>query len=70
MPGVDAQVLAHKSQSYSMVVVHIEDAKIFLPSELSIIQQEEYCCEAVVSTVNHLRYAEASDSLADIWCHL
>lgn len=66
MPSVDAQVLAHESRSSSTVPVHIKDAKLFMPSELSTIQREEYCREGLADTEDRLRYAEALDSLKDL----
>lgn len=70
MPGVDAQVLAHKSRQSSTAPVHIEDAKLFMPSELDATQRDEYCREGVVDTENRLRYAEAFESLEDLRRHL
>lgn len=66
MPSVDAQVLAHESRSSSTTPVHIEDAKLFMPSELTSTQREEYCHEGIADTENRLRYAEAFDSLEDL----
>lgn len=66
MPGVDAQVLAHAARSSSTSAIHIEDAKLFMPSELNLIQREEYCREGVVAVENRLRYAEAFESLEDL----
>lgn len=70
MPGVDAQVLAHEARSSSTASVHIEDAKLFMPSELSAIQRQEYCREGIVATEARLRQAEAFDSLEDLRRHL
>lgn len=70
MPGVDAQVLAHEARSSSLAPVHIEDAKLFLPSELNSIQREEYCLDGIVATEARLRHAEAFDSLEDLRRHL
>lgn len=66
MPGVDAQVLAHEARSSSTAAIHIEDAKLFLPSELNAIQREEYCREGIVASENRLRYAEAFESLEEL----
>lgn len=81
MPGVDAQVLAHAlrtaqppssnstttaSRSRSAASIHIEDAKLFLPSELTRIEREEFCTEDLPSIEDRLRYSEASDALEKI----
>lgn len=66
MPGVEAQVLSHNARSSSTDAVHIEDAKLFMPSELNALQREEYCQEGIVSSETRLRQAEAFDSLNDL----
>lgn len=81
MPGIDAQVLAHSlratrhpstnstttsSTSTSATSIHIEDAKLFLPSELTRIEREEYCDASLPLVEDRLRYSEASDALEKI----
>lgn len=78
MPGVDAQVLAHSlraaqhpsttksSTSQSATSIHIEDAKLFLPSELTRIEREQYCDKSLPLVEDRLRYSEASDALEKI----
>lgn len=77
MPGVDAQVLAHalrtstpsstsSSISKTAASIHIEDAKLFLPSELTRVEREEFCTENLASIEERLRHSEASDALEKI----
>lgn len=69
MPGVDAQVLAHEARLSSKsptTSVHIEDAVLFMPSELATIPRAEYCIEGLPEIENRLRYAEAFESLEEL----
>lgn len=67
MPGLDVQALAHASRSSaSNKSVHIEDGKLFMPSELSESQRRLYCTAELSSIEQSLRYAEASDSLNNL----
>lgn len=80
MPGVDAQVLAHAlrtsqppsahstttSSTARPASIHIEDAKLFLPSELTRVQRNEFCTHDVASIEERIRYSEASDALEKI----
>lgn len=69
MPGVDAQVLAHEarlSSNSSTSPVHVEDAVLFMPSELTNLQRAEYCNEGIAEVENRLRYAEAFESLEEL----
>lgn len=73
MPGVDAQVLAHEARLSSKspaTAVHVEDATLFMPSELTNRQRDEYCVEGLAEIENRLRYAEAFESLEELRRHL
>lgn len=70
MPGVDAQHLAHLARSSSHMSVHIEDCKLFMPSDLSTQQRHEYCTPGLAEMEDRLRHAEAFDGLEDLRRHL
>lgn len=70
MPGVDAQHLAHLARSSSNSSIHIEDSKLFMPSDLSNEQRQEYCTPGLADAEDRLRYAEACDALEDLRRHL
>ena len=69
MPSIDAHVLAHETWLSSIFPAHVEDARLLMSSELSTIQQEEYCHENI-STEACLHHAEALNSLEDLCCQL
>jgi hypothetical protein len=73
MPGLDAQHLAHLERSalpHNTTSVHVEDIKLFMPSELPAESRRRFCTPDLVNIEDRLRYAEAHDSLDRLRHHL
>lgn len=73
MPGFDPKNSAHFERlaaSNATTAVHVEDCKLYMPSELSDSNRRKYCPAGLASMEDRLRYAEASDSLEDPRHHL
>jgi hypothetical protein len=69
MPGFDpkshahAEHLASTNPSHAM---HVEDCKVYMPSELTESDRRKYCPGGLAAMEDRLRYAEASDSLENL----
>jgi hypothetical protein len=66
MPGFDPKNSAHLERSASSnptSTVHVEDCKLYMPSDLSDSQRRKYCPGGLAAMEDRLRHAEASDSL-------
>jgi hypothetical protein len=73
MPGLDPQQVACTLQSAlanAPSSVHVEDAMLLMPSDLSDAQQHQYCAPGVVAIKDRLQYAEAFEALNSLQHHL
>ena len=73
MPGLDPKNNTHIERTASSTPsrsVHIEDAKLYMPSDLSEQDRHKYCPGGLPAMEDRLRYAEASDSLENLRHHL
>jgi hypothetical protein len=71
MPGFDPKNHAHTEHLTSTDPshsVHVEDCKVYMPSELTESDRRKYCPDGLAAMEDRLRYAEASDSLENL-CH-
>jgi hypothetical protein len=71
MPGFDPKTCSHVDRSSSSPPshsVHIEDLKLYMPSDLSDTDHRKYCPNGLAAMEDRLRYAEATDSLESM-CH-
>jgi hypothetical protein len=73
MPGFDPKNSAHLERlasSNPSSPVHVEDSKLYMPSDLSVSDCRKYCPDGLATIEDRLRYAEASDSLENLCHHL
>jgi hypothetical protein len=73
MPGFDSQHMAHLLRSAlpnTISAVHVEDAILFMPSDLSDDLRRRHCAPGLASVEDRLRYAEAYESLDHLRHHL
>ena len=73
MLGFDSQHMAHLLQSAlpnTVSAVHVEDAILFMPSDLSDNLRRQHCAPGLASVEDRLRYAEAYESLDHLRHHL
>jgi hypothetical protein len=73
MPGLDPKNRTHiegVAESNSSRSVHVEDSKLYMPSDLSLADHNKYCPGGLPAMEDRLRFAEASDSLEDLRHHL
>jgi hypothetical protein len=73
MPGFDAKGTAHQehlASSKPSDAVHVEDCKLYMPSDLSVANRRKYCPGGLATIEDRLRHAEASDSLENLRHHL
>jgi len=66
MPGFDPKTRSHVDRSSSSPPshsVHVEDLKLYMPSNLSDTDRRKYCPNGLAAMEDRLRYAEATDSL-------
>lgn len=64
MPGFDPK--SSVTSSDPSPSAHIEDAKLYMPSELSETYRRKYCPGGLAAMEDQLRHAEASDSLENL----
>jgi hypothetical protein len=73
MPGFDPKNSAHLerlSTAHPSSSIHVEDTKLYMPSDLSNTQRRLYCPGGLADMEDCLRFAEASDSLESLRHHL
>jgi hypothetical protein len=73
MPGFDPKNSAHLERLASpndSTSVHVEDSKLYLPSDLSESDRRKYCPGGLSDMEDRLRFAEASDTLENLRHHL
>ena len=73
MPGFDLKNHAHTEHLASTDPshsVHVEDCKLYLPSELSELDHRKYCPGRLATMEDHLHHAKASNSLENLCHHL
>jgi hypothetical protein len=73
MPGFDAKSHANMLRTSSLddtVPTHVEDSRLFLPSELNSRNRRKYCTAGLADLESRLRHAEATDALEDLRHHL
>ena len=72
MPGFDPKNNAHMEHTTSNPShsVHVEDSKLYMPSELAGPDRHKYCPGGLAGLEDRLRHAEASDSLETLRHHL
>jgi hypothetical protein len=69
MPSFDPKNSAHLERLASpdpARPAHVEDCKLYMPSELSELDRHRYCPAGLAAMEDRLRYAEASDALEDL----
>jgi hypothetical protein len=69
MPGFDPKNHAHTERLASTDPsrsAHVEDSKVYMPSELSESDRRKYCPGGLATMEDRLRHAEASDSLENL----
>jgi hypothetical protein len=69
MPGFDPKNSAHLERLASSDPsrpAHVEDCKLYLPSDLSDSDRHRYCPAGLAIMEDRLRYAEACDALEDL----
>ena len=50
--------------------MHVEDAKLYMPSDLSECNHCKYCLDSLATVEDRLRHAETTDSLESLRHHL
>jgi hypothetical protein len=73
MPGFDPKNSAHLerlSSSNPSTTVHVEECKLYMPSDLSEADRRKYCPGDLAKMEDRLRFAEASDTLESLRHHL
>jgi hypothetical protein len=71
MPGFDPKNCTQTERSGTVTSsTHIEDAKLYLPSELAAADRRKYCPNGLAAMEDRIRYAEAFDALEDLRHHL
>jgi hypothetical protein len=71
MPGFDPKnSVEHLASPNSLASVHVEDSKLYLPSDLSECDRCKYCPGGLSDMEDRLRFAEASDTLESLRHHL
>lgn len=73
MPGFDPKGSAHREHLASddpSCCAHVEDWKLYMPSELSAQDRRKHCPAGLAATEDRLRHAEATDSLESLRHHL
>jgi hypothetical protein len=69
MPGFDPKNHAHTERLASTDPsrsAHVEDSKVYMPSELSESDRRKYCPGGLATMEDCLRHAEVSDSLENL----
>jgi hypothetical protein len=73
MPGFNPKNSAHLERltlPNTGTSVHVEDCKLYMPSDLSQSDRRKYCPNGLSDMENRLRFAEASDTLESLRHHL
>jgi hypothetical protein len=72
MPGFDPKNRTHVERvaSNPSHSVHVEDSKLYMPSDLSVADRHKYCPGGLAGMEDRLRSAEVSDSLKNVRHHL
>jgi hypothetical protein len=73
MPGLDPKGSAHLERLASDDLsrsAHVEDCKLYMPSELSAQDRRKYCPAGLPAMEDRLCHAEATDSLENLHHHL
>jgi hypothetical protein len=73
MPGFDPKNnthLEHQPSSNPSASIHVEDSKLYMPSDLTDADHCKYCPGGLAGMEDQLRFAEASDSLETLRHHL
>jgi hypothetical protein len=73
MPGFEPRDNAHFERiasPNSLRSVHVEDTKLFLPSDLFKADRRKYCPGGLAAMGDRLRHVEATDSLENLQHHL
>ncbi|KDQ52704.1 hypothetical protein JAAARDRAFT_198051 [Jaapia argillacea MUCL 33604] len=70
MPGVEAIREAEAIRIRSTQSTGPENAKLYLPSDLSTVMRSRGCSSGLVSLEARLRHAEAVDALHNVWNYL
>jgi hypothetical protein len=74
MPGFDPKNSVHlehlASSPNTSTSVHVEDCKLYMPSDLSHSDRRKYCPGGLSDMEDRLRFAEASDALENLRHHL
>jgi hypothetical protein len=50
--------------------MHVEDSKLYLPSDLSESDRHKYCLGGLSDMKDHFQFAEVSDTLENLHHHL
>jgi len=74
MPGFDPKNSTHlerlASSPNTSSSTHVEDCKLYMPSDLSQSDRRKYCPGGLSGMEDHLQFAEACDTLENLHHHL
>ena len=73
MPGFDPKNSAHLKRltlPNTSTSMHVEDCKLYMPSDLSQSDHRKFCPNGLSDMENRLQFAEASDTLENLRHHL
>jgi hypothetical protein len=73
MPGFNLKHTAHQEHTTSsnpISSMHVEDAKLYMLSDLSECDHHKYCLDSLATVEDWLHHAEVTDSLESLHHHL